>query len=175
MTNTLNTIVKCCVGLAPIFDLIPQSMSNKVCPAKTKNNTNWSLFYKGSETFASETSSLTKFYRYQQANLDGETFFPTLKIEIIYYALRSFYITFSLFTIWIVYTLFTIAKPTSAIFKAGPSFVPSPVTATTSRLAESLLSMIPLTNVYLSVGDDRANTRKRGQTLSTNSCLTSPF
>uniref|UniRef100_A0A915I7G6 Uncharacterized protein n=1 Tax=Romanomermis culicivorax TaxID=13658 RepID=A0A915I7G6_ROMCU len=69
---------------------------------------------------------------------------------------------------------FTIAKPTSAFFKAGPSFVPSPVTATTSRLAESLLSMIPLTSVYLSVGEDRANTRKRGQILSTNSCLTSP-
>lgn len=32
-----------------------------------------------------------------------------------------------------------IAKPTSAFFSAGPSLVPSPVTATTSRLVVHLL------------------------------------
>lgn len=46
--------------------------------------------------------------------------------------------------------LLTIAKPTSAFFRAGPSLVPSPVTATTSRLVVRLLSMMPLTSVYLS-------------------------
>ena len=44
------------------------------------------------------------------------------------------------------------AKPTSAFFNAGPSLVPSPVTATTSLLALTLLAMIPLTSVYLSMG-----------------------
>lgn len=64
----------------------------------------------------------------------------------------------------------TIANPTSAFFNAGPSFVPSPVTATTSRLSLILLSIIPLTNVYLSVGDDLANTRNFGHTLSKRCC-----
>ena len=36
-----------------------------------------------------------------------------------------------------------IAKPTSAFLRAGASLVPSPVTATTSLPAESVLSMIP--------------------------------
>jgi hypothetical protein len=44
----------------------------------------------------------------------------------------------------------TIAKPTSAFFKAGPSFVPSPVTATTSRVAFNFEAIIPLTRTYLS-------------------------
>ena len=64
------------------------------------------------------------------------------------------------------------AKPTSAFLRAGPSLVPSPVTATTSRFSEMLLSMIPLTRMYLSVGDDRANTRSRGQTASSKCCCT---
>lgn len=58
------------------------------------------------------------------------------------------------------------AKPTSAFFSAGPSLVPSPVTATISRVGLSLLSMMPLTRVYLSWGEDRANTRKLGHTSS---------
>ena len=66
----------------------------------------------------------------------------------------------------------TMAKPTSAFFKAGPSFVPSPVTATTSRLDPIVLSMIPLTRMYLSCGEDRARTRRVGQTLSINACRT---
>ena len=65
-----------------------------------------------------------------------------------------------------------IAKPTSAFFNAGPSFVPSPVTATTSRFELSLLSMIPLTKLYLSCGDDLASTRNLGQILSSSSCFT---
>jgi len=64
------------------------------------------------------------------------------------------------------------AKPTSARFSAGPSLVPSPVTATTSRLRLIRLSMIPLTRVYLSWGEDRARTRSFGQILSTSSCFT---
>lgn len=62
------------------------------------------------------------------------------------------------------------ANPTSAFFSAGPSFVPSPVTATTSRLSLTLLSIIPLTKVYLSVGDDLANTLSLGHTLSNRCC-----
>ena len=54
----------------------------------------------------------------------------------------------NLFDIWSL----TMAKPTSAFFRAGPSLVPSPVTATTSRLEVTLLLMIPLTRVYLSIG-----------------------
>mmetsp|Transcript_254 Transcript_254/g.809 ORF Transcript_254/g.809 Transcript_254/m.809 type:complete len:579 (+) Transcript_254:2008-3744(+) len=46
------------------------------------------------------------------------------------------------------------AKPTSASFNAGASFVPSPVTDTTSPNA-----FCKLTSVSLSAGDDRANTR----------------
>jgi len=42
---------------------------------------------------------------------------------------------------------FPIAKPTSALFKAGASFVPSPVTATTF-----LLAIRPKTIAYLSSG-----------------------
>ena len=63
----------------------------------------------------------------------------------------------------------TMAKPTSAFFSAGPSLVPSPVTATTSRLALRLLSMMPFTKTYLSFGDDRAITRRLGQ-ISSNCC-----
>lgn len=62
------------------------------------------------------------------------------------------------------------ANPTSAFFSAGPSLVPSPVTATTSRLSLTLLSIIPLTKVYLSVGDDLANTLNFGHTLSNKCC-----
>jgi hypothetical protein len=68
-----------------------------------------------------------------------------------------------------IYTVkLTIANPTSAFFNAGPSLVPSPVTATTSRLDVSLLSMIPFTRTYLSCGDDRASTRRFGHTWSNN-------
>lgn len=35
------------------------------------------------------------------------------------------------------------AKPTSAFFRAGPSLVPSPVTATTCLCSIMLLSMMP--------------------------------
>jgi len=66
----------------------------------------------------------------------------------------------------------TIANPTSAFFKAGPSFVPSPVTATTSRVGFNFDAIIPLTSTYLSWGDERANTRKFGQTLSNKLCST---
>uniref|UniRef100_A0A2M4DIE3 Putative secreted protein n=1 Tax=Anopheles darlingi TaxID=43151 RepID=A0A2M4DIE3_ANODA len=62
------------------------------------------------------------------------------------------------------------ANPTSAFFNAGPSFVPSPVTATTSRLADTLLSMMPFTRLYLSVGEERASTRNFGHTLSSRCC-----
>ena len=62
------------------------------------------------------------------------------------------------------------ANPTSAFFKAGPSLVPSPVTATISRFLFNLLSMIPLTKTYLSSGDDLAMTRILGHNLSINSC-----
>ncbi|KAH9529988.1 hypothetical protein DERF_003834 [Dermatophagoides farinae] len=50
------------------------------------------------------------------------------------------------------------AKPTSAIFNAGASFVPSPVTATTSLADVIRLAIICLTRIYLSIGDERANT-----------------
>lgn len=66
----------------------------------------------------------------------------------------------------------TIANPTSAFFKAGPSFVPSPVTATTSRVGLIFDAIIPRTRTYLSCGDERANTRKCGQTLSNKLCST---
>ncbi len=58
------------------------------------------------------------------------------------------------------------AKPTSAILRAGASLVPSPVTATTSRLGCSLLSMMCFTRMYLSVGVIRARTFNLGQTVS---------
>ena len=64
------------------------------------------------------------------------------------------------------------ANPTSAFLRAGPSLVPSPVTATTSRFSVMRDSMIPLTSVYLSCGDDRANTRNFGQILSNPACET---
>lgn len=98
------------------------------------------------------------------------------------------------------WTVITMAKPTSAFFRAGPSLVPSPVTATTCLCSMMLLSMMPehkktkkighlacvcvvervsvlvhvryspLTSVCLSVGDDRAKTRSLGQILSMRSC-----
>jgi len=37
----------------------------------------------------------------------------------------------------------TIANPTSAFFRAGPSLVPSPVTATTCLCSKTVLSIIP--------------------------------
>lgn len=46
-----------------------------------------------------------------------------------------------------------IAKPTSALFKAGASLVPSPVTATTEPS-----SFKPVTRRYLSSGEDLAST-----------------
>lgn len=46
-----------------------------------------------------------------------------------------------------------IANPISAYFKAGPSFVPSPVTATTFSSYFN-----PVTRINLSSGDDLANT-----------------
>ena len=54
-----------------------------------------------------------------------------------------------------------IAKPTSALLKAGASLVPSPVTATTL-----CLSFKPITNAYLSSGLDLASTNKSSQILS---------
>ena len=60
----------------------------------------------------------------------------------------------------------TIAKPTSALFSAGPSLVPSPVTATTSLLGLTLDLIMWSTKVYLSVGEDRARTRSCGQISS---------
>jgi len=68
--------------------------------------------------------------------------------------------------------ILTIANPTSAFLSAGPSLVPSPVTATTSRVSDILESIMPFTNVYLSVGDERANTRNFGHTLSSKCCCT---
>lgn len=53
------------------------------------------------------------------------------------------------------------AKPTSAFFKAGASFVPSPVTATTSPLYLS-----PVTRAYLSYGLDLAKTSNLSLMLS---------
>ena len=48
-----------------------------------------------------------------------------------------------------------IAKPTSALFNAGASLVPSPVTATTLPYSYN-----PTTMAYLSSGRDRAITSK---------------
>ena len=45
------------------------------------------------------------------------------------------------------------AKPISAFFRAGASFVPSPVIATTLPICFN-----PVARIYLSSGDDRANT-----------------
>lgn len=59
-----------------------------------------------------------------------------------------------------------IAKPTSAFFKAGASFVPSPVTATTYPL-----SFNPVTKAYLSSGLDLANTNSLSFILSNSSPL----
>lgn len=53
--------------------------------------------------------------------------------------------------------LIPIANPTSAFFKAGASFVPSPVTATTFPL-----SFKPVTRAYLSYGLERARTKSLG-------------
>lgn len=54
-----------------------------------------------------------------------------------------------------------IAKPISAFFKAGASFVPSPVTATTLFNCLS-----PVTSKYLSSGLERARTRSSFATIS---------
>ena len=54
-----------------------------------------------------------------------------------------------------------IAKPTSAFDKAGASFVPSPVTATTFSL-----SFKPTTNAYLSFGLLQARTFRFFEILS---------
>ena len=60
-----------------------------------------------------------------------------------------------------------IAKPTSAARSAAASFVPSPVTATTSgprrRASER---RAPTTSAYLSSGEARARTRSDGQSAS---------
>ncbi|GFR32213.1 plasma membrane calcium-transporting ATPase 2 [Trichonephila clavata] len=40
------------------------------------------------------------------------------------------------------------ANPTSAFLRAGPSLVPSPVTATTSQLGFNLKSMMPFTIIF---------------------------
>ena len=59
------------------------------------------------------------------------------------------------------------AKPTSAFFSAGPSLVPSPVTATTWRPSDFRRElMIPVTRVCLSVGEERARTLSLGQISS---------
>lgn len=58
------------------------------------------------------------------------------------------------------------ANPTSAFLRAGPSLVPSPVTATTSLLALTLLLMMPRTKLNLSIGWDLARTRSRGHIKS---------
>ena len=55
-------------------------------------------------------------------------------------------------------------NPTSAIFRAGPSFVPSPVTATVSPRCFNLP-----TRIRLSSGDERARTRRFGRILSISS------
>lgn len=49
------------------------------------------------------------------------------------------------------YADYTIAKPTSAFLSAGPSLVPSPVTATTCLCSTWVLSIIPAKNAYTSV------------------------
>ena len=54
--------------------------------------------------------------------------------------------------------VYPIANPISAFFKAGASFVPSPVTATTFPL-----SLRPVTRAYLSSGLDLAKTRRLSQ------------
>ena len=59
-----------------------------------------------------------------------------------------------------------IAKPTSAFLRAGASFVPSPVTATTSPL-----SFNPVTKAYLSSGLDLAKTNNLPLSLSNYSPL----
>lgn len=43
----------------------------------------------------------------------------------------------------VVWSVLTMAKPTSAFLRAGPSLVPSPVTATTCRWSTRVLSIIP--------------------------------
>lgn len=58
------------------------------------------------------------------------------------------------------------ANPTSAFLRAGASFVPSPVTATTSPL-----SFKPVTKAYLSSGLDLAKTRSLSLILSNYSPL----
>lgn len=57
----------------------------------------------------------------------------------------------------------TMAKPTSAFFKAGPSFVPSPVTATTCLCSITVLSIIPGTirHEYLNTLRAQNNTQNK--------------
>ena len=57
-----------------------------------------------------------------------------------------------------------IAKPTSALLKAGASLVPSPVTATTLPF-----SLSPITKAYLSSGLDLASTKRSYHILSNSS------
>ena len=71
----------------------------------------------------------------------------------------------------LLHTILTIANPTSALLRAGPSLVPSPVTATTSLFLLSRDWIIPSTNMCLSVGDERANTLRCGQMRSNLSGL----
>lgn len=46
-------------------------------------------------------------------------------------------------------TVVTMAKPTSAFLRAGPSLVPSPVTATTCRVSPTVLSIIPYKEIEM--------------------------
>lgn len=60
------------------------------------------------------------------------------------------------------------ANPTSAFFRAGPSLVPSPVTATTCLWSTIVLSIIPVENTYTHkqgkyVGDYTLKNRRKGK------------
>ena len=66
------------------------------------------------------------------------------------------------------------AKPTSAARSAGASFVPSPVTATTSLRRDRREALIPVTSANLSLGEDLASTLRLGQTASNLVWLISP-
>ena len=59
-----------------------------------------------------------------------------------------------------------IAKPTSAFFKAGASFTPSPVIPTTKPISSD-----NLTNLLLSCGRERANTFSLGKIIFTSSSV----
>lgn len=58
----------------------------------------------------------------------------------------------------------TIAKPTSAFLRAGPSLVPSPVTATTCRVSPTVLSIMPDRKHTLSVNHFNESTNEQVQT-----------